>query len=457
MPQRESTQHIVKPTLGVMALMIYGVGNMLGAGIYGLVGKAAGELGNMVWLGFFASMIAAGLTGLSYASLGSRYPRAAGAAYITHRAFGITAISYVVGLAVTMSGLTSLAAASQVFANYAHAIFTGVPIKWVVVVFILTLTVINYVGMRESAWVNAICTAIEAGGLLLVVAVGARYWGSVDYFDASSIKNPGGDFSVSLMLSGAVLTFYAFIGFEDLLNISEEVRNPRRNFPLALLAALGIAATIYMAVCITAVSVVPHAQLAAASGPLVEVVRIAAPWVPPMLFTVVAMFAVTNTALLNHIMGSRLVYGMARQGLLPALLGRLHPRRNTPHVAILLLLIIVLGLALVGDIKALASATSLLLLGSFTLVNLALVVLKRRPGEPRGGFEVPLAVPLGGAGVAVAFIVNRVIDGVRSGELAPVYIAGGIVAAIAVLYLLLRPQAAAVAEVEHPKQVGETE
>lgn len=457
MPQRESTQPTVKPTLGVIALMIYGVGNMLGAGIYGLVGKAAGELGNMVWLGFFASMIAAGLTGLSYASLGSRYPRAAGAAYITHRAFGITAISYVVGLAVTMSGLTSLAAASQVFANYAHEIFTGVPIKWVVVVFILALTVINYVGMRESAWVNAICTAIEAGGLLLVVAVGARYWGSVDYFDASSLKNPGGDFSVSLMLSGAVLTFYAFIGFEDLLNISEEVRNPRRNFPIALLAALGIAATLYMAVCITAVSVVPHAQLAAASGPLVEVVRVAAPWVPPMLFTVVAMFAVTNTALLNHIMGSRLVYGMARQGLLPALLGRLHPRRNTPHVAILLLLMIVLGLALVGDIKALASATSLLLLGSFTLVNLALVVLKRRPGEPRGGFEVPLAVPLGGALVAVTFIVNRVIDGVRSGELAPVYIAGGIVVAIVVMYLLLRPQAAAVVEVGHSKRVGETE
>lgn len=457
MPQRESTQPTVKPTLGVIALMIYGVGNMLGAGIYGLVGKAAGELGNMVWLGFFASMIAAGLTGLSYASLGSRYPRAAGAAYITHRAFGITAISYVVGLAVTMSGLTSLAAASQVFANYAHEIFTGVPIKWVVVVFILALTVINYVGMRESAWVNAICTAIEAGGLLLVVAVGARYWGSVDYFDASSLKNPGGDFSVSLMLSGAVLTFYAFIGFEDLLNISEEVRNPRRNFPIALLAALGIAATLYMAVCITAVSVVPHAQLAAASGPLVEVVRVAAPWVPPMLFTVVAMFAVTNTALLTHIMGSRLVYGMARQGLLPALLGRVHSRRSTPHFAILLLLVIVLGLALVGDIKALASATSLLLLGSFTLVNLALVVLKRRPGEPRGGFEVPLAVPLGGALVAVTFIVNRVVAGARAGELAPVYIAGGIVVAIVVMYLLLRPQAAAVVEVGYPKQVGETE
>jgi len=163
---------------------------------------------------------------------------------------------------------------------------------------------------------------------------------------------------------------------------------------------------------------------------------------------VVALFAVTNTALLNHIMGSRLVYGMARQGLLPALLGRLHPRRRTPHVAILLLLAIVLGLALAGSIKTLASATSLLLLGSFTLVNLALVVLKRRPGEPRGGFEVPLAVPLGGAAVSVMFIVNRVIEGMRSGEMAPVYIAGGIVAAIFVLYLVVRPKAAAIVETD---------
>ena len=299
MTKTDDSPSTIKPTLGLVALTIYGVGNMLGAGIYGLVGKAAGELGNMIWLGFVTSMVAAGLTGLSYASLGSRYPRAAGAAYITHRAFGLPSISYVVGLAVMMSGITSMAAASQVFANYAHEIFTAVPVQGIVVSFILALTLVNYVGMRESAWVNAICTVIEAGGLLLVVVVGLRYWGSVDYLDATSIKNPSGDFSMPLVLSCAVLTFYAFIGFEDLLNISEEVREPRRTFPIALLSALGIATLIYMAVCITAVSVVPHAQLAAASGPLVEVVRIAAPWVPPLLFTTVAMFAVTNTALLN--------------------------------------------------------------------------------------------------------------------------------------------------------------
>jgi amino acid transporter len=441
--EAENSPAAIRPTLGVVALTVYGIGNMLGAGIYGLVGKAAAELGNLVWLGFVTSMVAAGLTGLSYASLGSRYPRAGGAAYVTQRAFALPALSYVVGLAVMMSGITSMAAASQVFAGYTHEIFTAIPIKAVVLLFLLALTVINYVGMRESAWVNALCTVVEAGGLLLVIAVGFRYWGSVDYLDATSLKNPGGDFSVPMVLSCAVLTFYAFIGFEDLLNISEEVREPRRIFHIALLCALGIATLIYIAVSITAVSVVPHAQLAVETGPLVAVVRVAAPWVPPLLFTVVAMFAVTNTALLNSIMGSRLAYGMAHQGLLPKLLGRLHVRRQTPHVAILLLMAIVLGLALVGDIRTLASATSLLLLGSFTLVNLSLLRLQRRADEPKGGFEVPQWVPAAGAGISLLFIINRVIEGVRASDLTPVYIAGGIIVAIIVLYLLVRPQAVA--------------
>lgn len=438
MPQ---AQPELKRSLGLAALTIYGIGNMLGAGIYGLVGKAAGEMGNMVWLGFAASMIAAALTGLSYASLGSRYPKAAGAAYITYRAFNFSMLSYVVGLAVMMSGLTSMAATSQVFANYAHEIFTNVPALLIAVAFIVALSIVNFIGMRESAWVNAVCTLVEAGGLLLIIAVGMRYWGSVDYLDATSLKNPTGDLSISLILSGAVLTFYSFIGFEDLLNVSEEVHDPQRTFPIALLSALGIATVIYMAVCITAVSVVPHDQLAQASGPLVEVVRIAAPWIPPILFTGIALFAVTNTALLNYIMSSRLAYGMAKQGLLPAFLGRVHSKRQTPHVAILVLMAIVLGLIVVGDIKALASATSLLLLGSFTVVNLSLVRLKCRASEPKGGFEIPLWVPIAGALVSVGFIVNRVLEGIHTGELTPIYIAAGIIMVIVALYLILSPKA----------------
>jgi amino acid transporter len=129
--------------------------------------------------------------------------------------------------------------------------------------------------------------------------------------------------------------------------------------------------------------------------------------------------------------------------LLPKLLGRLHVRRQTPHVAILLLMAIVLGLALVGDIRTLASATSLLLLGSFTLVNLSLLRLQRRADEPKGGFEVPQWVPAAGAGISLLFIINRVIEGVRASDLTPVYIAGGIIVAIILLYLLVRPQAVA--------------
>ncbi len=491
MPESEtpSTSTRLKPTLGVVALTIYGVGNMLGAGIYGLIGEAAGLMGNMLWLGFAGAMLAAALTGLSYASLGSRYPRAAGAAYITHRAFKKPMLAYVIGLAVMASGLTSMATTSQVFGAYAYGLFTpeppakpkavtasdqnsttatatatAAPIantpptakkpqplgqRLIVLGFIVMLGAINFIGMRESAWLNAVCTVIETGGLLLVIAVGVRYWGSVDYFDPTTPINPTGGFSMPLMLSGAVLTFYAFIGFEDLLNVSEEVHNPRRTLPIGLLAALAIATLVYMAVCITAVSVVRPARLAELAsnrGALVEVVRVAAPWIPTAVFSAIALFAVTNTSLLNYIMGSRLAYGMARQGLLPRFLGRVHASRRTPHSAILILMLIVLALTMIGDLGALATATALLLLGSFTAMNLALVRLKLTPGEPRGGFEVPLFVPIGGALVSVTLIVNRIVDGLRTGKMLPIYIAGGIVAGILLMYLALRPKAVEMAD-----------
>lgn len=436
--------HELKKSLGLVSLTIYGVGNMLGAGIYGLIGKAAGEMGNAVWMAFVTSLVAAGLTGLSYASLGSRYPRAAGAAYVTHRAFTWPMLAYVVGLAVMASGLTSMATTAQVFAGYflelaQWADHTGVRVA-IITTLIVVLAGVNFWGLRESAWLNAVCTIIEASGLLLIIAVGLRFWGSVDYTDATSLSNPTGELSGTLLLTGAVLTFYAFIGFEDLLNVSEEVKNPRRTFPLALVLAMVLATLIYMGVCVTAVSVVPHDQLAQSPAPLAQVMSVAAPWFSPRLFSLVALFAVLNTALLNYIMGSRLAYGMARQGLLPAFLGRLHASRRTPHTAILILAGIVLVLALSGNVKDLGKATSLLLLASFAVVNASLLVLQRRPGEPRGGFEVPWLVPAGGILVCLAMIGNEIVVAVRGGSTRPLIIAGIIVIGIFVLYGLMRPR-----------------
>lgn len=419
--------------MGLTSLVLYGVGDMLGSGVYGLIGRAAMQLGNAVWMGFLISAIAALLTGLSYACLGSRYPRAAGAAYITHRAFGRPIVAYVVGLAVLASGITSMATASRVFAGYFQALVGDIPLWAIMVGFLLVLTAINLRGIRESNWMNAVCTSIEVGGLLLIIVVGARYIGKVDYLDLRSTDHPDTGLALPLLFNGAVLTFYSFVGFEDMLNVAEEVKEPRRAIPLGMLLAIAIATLIYILIAIVAVSVVPHAELAASGEPLVEVVRRAAPWFPSAAFSGIAMFAVANTALLNFIMGSRLTYGMARQGLLPSVLGRVHADRRTPHVAIFTVMSLVLVLAVPGDIAVLARATSVLLLCVFIMINASLIVLLRRPGEPHGLFNLPWLIPVGGVAVCFAMLLHSGV-----GELK---IAGLILAGILVLFFVMRPDA----------------
>jgi amino acid transporter len=423
--------------MGLTALVIYGVGDMLGSGIYALIGKAAGTMGNAIWLAFFASMIAALLTGLSYASLGSRYPRAAGVAFVTQRAFGSSFLSYLVGLAVIVSGLTSMATQARAFAGYFLSM-TGLgtmgPVAMIVVIvgFLAALALVNIWGMRESVALNVLCTTLEVGGLLLIIGFGLRYWGGVNLLETPSHGGVPGALTLPLVLQGAVLTFYSFVGFEDMINVTEEVKDPRRNFPKAVVLALAITAVIYGAVSITAVSVLPHAQLSASAEPLVDVVRAAAPWFPPQVFSFIALFAITNTALLNYIMGSRLVYGLARQGLVPARLGVIHSRRRTPHVAILILLAIVLVLVFSGDIGQLASATSVLLLSVFVLVNASLLILKSRAAEPHGSFEIPAWVPMGGIAMCLVMLWHA--------KIAALLTASALLAGIAVLYFIMRPK-----------------
>lgn len=420
-------------TMGLGALVIYGVGDMLGSGVYALMGRAAGIMGNAIWVAFLLSMVAALLTGLSYASLGSRYPRAAGAAYVTQRAFGWPYVSYLVGLAVMASGVTSMAAQSRAFSGYFRDLVGAVPVTAVVVGFILALTFVNFWGMRESTWMNIVCTAVEVFGIAVVIAVGLRFWGSVDYLETPiAADGTATTLALPLVLQGAGLVFFSFIGFEDMINVVEEVKDPRRTFPRAVVLALVIVTVIYVAAAISAISVVPHAELATSEAPLVEVVRRAAPWFPSILFTGIALFAIANTALLNYIMGSRLAYGMARQGLLPSLLGAVHPARRTPHLAIGALMLIVLVLAMLGDLRQLANATTSLLLSVFIVVNAALIVLKRRSNEPKGAFEIPSFVPAGGIIVCAALLATR--------DAVALAIAGALLAGITLLYLVMRPE-----------------
>lgn len=425
-------------SIGLFALVIYGVGDMVGAGIYGTIGEVAGFMGNTVWLAFTVSMVAALLTGLSYASLASRYPRAAGAAYVTQRAYGWKFLSYTVGLAVTASGLTSMATGSRVFAQNFQPLVGGVVPLWVIFLsFIGLLTLVNLRGIRECMWVNITCTAIEVGGLLIIIAVSVPFMGSVNYLETPPAA---GGLTAPLVMSGAVLAFYAFVGFEDLLNLAEEVKNPRQTMPWGIILAVACATVIYVLVSLAAVSVVPYALLADAKNgaPMAQITRAAAPWIPYHVYTGITLFAVANTALINFIMGSRLVYGMARQGLLPKALGAVHPTRHTPHRAILALAGIVAVLAFSGNIRELASATSLLLLLVFGLMNVALIVLKYRQGEEKGAFEVPVLVPVLGALVCAALIYSRLAHS-AAGLHAPL-IAGAMLAGITILYFIMRPK-----------------
>ncbi len=415
--------------IGLVALTLYGVGDILGSGIYGLVGKAAGQMGNFVWLAFLVSFVMAAMTGLTYAALGSRYPKAAGSSWIVWKAFRWPIVAFVIGLATLSSGLTSMATASRVFAGYFSGLMPIVPENVAIAIFALSVGAIVFVGIKESMWANAICTVIELTGLLIVIVAGLPYIGQADLLDVSSIPS-GAALTTSLVLSGAVLTFFSFIGFEDILNVSEEVKNPEKTVPRGLLLALLIASGIYMLVSIVAVSVVPAARLGASSKPLVDVVTTAWPWFPPQLFSVIAMFAVANTALLNFVMGSRLLYGLAKLGLLPKVLSKLHGKTRTPSVAVFTVGGILLVLAYIGEVTTLARATSVFILIVFLAMHAALIHFQWNE-KRRHSWHMPYIVPVIGIVGAIAMLSH-----VQAGDWA---IAGTMLVVILGLFFAYRP------------------
>jgi APA family basic amino acid/polyamine antiporter len=432
MSQAKLERHI-----GLLALTLYGVGDILGAGIYGLVGKAAGFLGNGVWLAFLVGFTVAALSGLTYASLCSRFPKAAGSSYVVLKVFGSGFGAFVVGLTALFSGLTSMAAASRIFGAYFHGLAAWLPPEAGAVAFLTVIAAILWRGIRESIMANTILTLCEVGGLLIVIAVGIPYLGSVDYLDFTAVENAAGTLSAPILLSATVLVFYSFVGFEDIINVGEEVKDPHRTLPRGLIFALLIASVIYFLVAVVAVSVLPAGDLARSSQPLVEVVAKAAPWFPTKIFSVISLLAVSNTALLNFLMGSRLLYGLARLRVLPKALDHVHPRRKTPTRAILLVYGIALALCVTGEVSTLARATSILLLLVFVTMNLSLIRLKIKGESERAAFDVPAFVPaLGLVGCLVLLCFGKSADWLTAGVL---------LAVILSLYAVARPNREAIA------------
>lgn len=424
--------------IGLFSLTLYGIGDILGSGIYGLVGKAAGQLGNFVWLGFLVSFVVALLTGLCYAALGSRYPRAAGSSFIVWKAFRSPFIAFAVGLATLFSGLTSMATASRIFAGYLGGLVPVLPETAIIVGFCLLMTGIVFSGIKQSMWVNALCTFVEITGLLIIVIAGLPFVGQVDLLDTASIPSPG-TLGPSLILSGAVLTFYSFIGFEDLLNVSEEVVEPERTVPKALVISMLVASTIYILVAVTAISVLPAEKLAASKEPLVDVIRAAWPWFPSRIFGVIALFAVFNTALLNFVMGSRLIYGLASLNLLPKKLAIVHGKTKTPYVSILAVGIAFVILALIADVSTLARATSLFILIVFMGMAAALFKFQREKSKT-ASWQVPQAIPIAAVIGILLILMHTQADELK--------IAAVLFTAITALYFLQRPTADQIEKME---------
>ncbi|MBW4500000.1 MAG: APC family permease [Scytonema hyalinum WJT4-NPBG1] len=385
----------LKRVFGLPTLVIYGVGDILGAGIYAVIGKIAGLSGSLVWVSFLTAMSVATLTALSYAELGSRIPQSGGVATFIHRAFRKDWLSILVGWLMFCTCLVSMATLSKAFAGYLNAFAPAIPAWLIIITLFSALAFVNFRGMQESSALNIFCTALEVSGLVIVILVSTLFiiggGGGTGNPPASPVPNAQA-IGWTAIVQGAALAFYAFIGFEDIVNVAEEVKNPERNVPRAILFALGIAGVVYVLVSWLASNVLSPAALAGSNAPLLDVVRRAQPNFPAVVFSLIALFAVLNTALLNFVTASRLLFGMSREGLLPAWLGKLHPWRATPYRTLLIILPMAIFLALAFSLEFLAGTTATLILAMFCLVNLSLLVIKRQ--EPRvDGFQVPYLIP----------------------------------------------------------------
>jgi APA family basic amino acid/polyamine antiporter len=404
-------QPSLKRVMGPGLLLLFIVGDILGTGIYALTGQVAAQVGGVVWLPFLVAFLVALVTAFSYLELVTKYPQAAGAALYTHKAFGIHFVTFLVAFAVMSSGITSASTAARAFSSNAAEVFglgfdEGIGITLIGLGFISLVALVNHRGVGESVKANVLLTCVELTGLLIVIGVGvwALGGGEGDFGRVTAVDT--GDRSlVGGVIAATGLAFFAMVGFEDSVNMAEECKEPRRIFPTVLLTGLLATGVIYVLVSISAIALVPADELSEGDTPLLKVVQAGAPGFPIGIFGVITMFAVANSALINMLMASRLVYGMSNQGVLPPLLGRVHHTRRTPTTAILFTTALAFGLiTFVGAVPALGGTTALLLLVVFTVVNVAVLVL-RRDHVDADHFRTPTVLPVVGA-LACAFLAT---------------------------------------------------
>ncbi|WP_432111256.1 APC family permease [Streptomyces sp. YPW6] len=399
-PAKDGGSPPLKRALGPKLLVLFVIGDILGTGIYATTGDVAGKIGGALWLPFAIGFAVALLTAASYVELVGKYPKAAGAALYTQKAFKVPFLTFVIAFMVMCSGLSSASAAARAFSgDYLGEFTDAVPPTLIAILFVLALAAINLRGVAESVKANVVLTLVEVSGLAVILAIGAYavFSGGGDPSRLTRIETGGTGYALLTGVLGATaLGFFAFVGFEDSVNMAEETRNPARDFPRAIFIGVGVTGTVYVLVAVISSLLVDSRTLSGSSGPLLEVVKAGGVDFPPKLFALIALFAVTNSALINIMMASRLCYGMAAERILPPVMGKVLARRRTPWVGIVFVSALAIGLVSTGEIEGLGDTTSFLLLCVFAVVNIAVLVLRRDPVDHHH-FRTPTALPVLGA------------------------------------------------------------
>ena len=376
----------LRRSLGVGLLTLYGLGNILGAGIYVLVGEVVGQAGLYAPLAFVLAAIVASLSAFSYGELSARYPQSAGEAIYVQEAFNRKSLSIVVGSLIALAGMVSAATLARGFVGYFQT-FAALSDVFIIIGLVTLLAFIAAWGITESVRVAAVLTLIEGAGLVLIISVAMP--DMAEFGERFSQLPDISPMEVQSVLLGAFLAFYAYIGFEDMVNIAEEVKQPEKNLPRAILISLVVSTILYLLVVIVSLTTLTVEQLATSNAPLATVFQHAtgrSPW----LISVIGGMAILNGALIQIIMAARVFYGMSRRGWLPRTLGRVNAKSRTPVHATALVALTICVLALWFPLIALAKGTSFLLLIIFALVNLALIVIKLR--QPTVAHVRPIAM-----------------------------------------------------------------
>lgn len=392
----------LKRCVGLGLLTLYGVGVMVGAGIYVLVGAVVGAAGALTPHAFLLSGLVAALSAYSFAELAARIPESAGEAAYAQEAFGSRMIASLVGLAVMAVGTISAAAILKGGVGYVLGLvdLPRLPTEFAI---LAVLTGIAIVGVVESLAAAAILTLLEVGGLLIVAAAGLFVADGLPVSllpDASAIPAVPS----AALLGGALLAFFAFVGFEDIVNMAEETIEPARTIPRAIFLAVGITTALYMLVAVAALRAVPAAELAASERPLAMVFSAGTGWSSEPIMAI-AIVATLNGVLVQIVMVARVLYGLSRRRPWLAPVGVVNPRLKTPVRATVLAGVIVGVFLIAGPIERLAGMTSTILLGIFIVMNVALIVLKRRGPPPAGAPNAPLIVPVLGAVSAATLLL----------------------------------------------------